>query len=214
MLVVMLFTSCVSSTDCPPGINLLPLYGKVKKCSAQLQSDREFLKECDKNFNSDRKKASAYYTERAWSYFYSQKPDTSMMRFNQAWLLDSLNADVFWGFGNLLGLQKKYKESLVLYNHSLRLNASNPKVWEATAIAYAQLFFQTKDVGNLNKSIDFLKGAVKLDAKSPRLYAEITAAYSYFNQKDSAGKYLKITDQLNPKAVDPQVRKVIMGMKP
>lgn len=24
------------------------------------------------------------------------------MRFNQAWLLDSLNADVYWGFGNLV----------------------------------------------------------------------------------------------------------------
>jgi len=208
--VFLLFLSCVSPNNCPAGINLLPLYGKVKKCSAQIESDRAFLKECDKNF-SDRKKASRYYTERGWSYYYSKKPDTAMMRFNQAWLLDSLNADVFWGYGDLVGQQKNYKESVVFFDHSLRLNASNSKVWESAATSYVQLFFKTKDVSFLNKSTGFLKGAIKLDPKNPGLYAELTTAYSYFNQKDSACKYLKITDALDKHVVGAEVRKTIGG---
>ena len=134
-----------------------------------------------------------------------------MMRFNQAWLLDSLNADVFWGLGDLVGQQKKYKESVVFFDHSLRLNAANPRVWESAATSYAQLFFKTKDVSFLTKSASFLKGAIKLEEKNPRLYAELTAVYSYFDQKDSANKYLEITDQLDKHAVSPEVRKTITG---
>ena len=201
---------CTHSTDCIPGINLLPMYGHIKKCAAQIKSDKDFLKECDRNF-TDRKKASSYYSEKAWTYYYANKQDTAMRRFNQAWLLDSLNADVYWGFGNLIGIQKKYKESLILFNRSLRLNASNSRVWESTATSYVQLFFQTKDVSFLNKSIDFLKGAVRLDPKSTRLYGELTTTYSYFNQKDSARKYLKIADKLGSNNISPEVRKIIAG---
>lgn len=41
--------------DCPDGINNLPMYGQVEKCNEQLESDKEFLKECDKQFNSRKK---------------------------------------------------------------------------------------------------------------------------------------------------------------
>jgi len=37
----------------------------------------------------------------------------------------------------------------------------------------------------------------------------LTVAYSYFNQKDSARKYLEITDRLDPKAVNPEVREML-----
>jgi hypothetical protein len=36
----------------------------------------------------------------------------------------------------------------------------------------------------------------------------LTSAYAYYAQKDSLRKYLKITDKLDPKLVDPQVRKI------
>jgi tetratricopeptide (TPR) repeat protein len=194
--------------DCPEGINKLPLYGRQKKCKEQIQSDNEFLKEADKNFEN-RQVAAKYYIDRAWNYFYENKLDTSIMRFNQAWLLDSLNSDIFWGFGNILGRQKKYKESTEFFEISIKMNPNNETVYECAATSYGNLFYQTKDKKALDKSIECLKKALFLDSKNARVLGQLAASYSYFVKKDSALKYLKLTDEIDPKMINPDVRKML-----
>jgi len=71
------------------------------------------------------------------------------------------------------------------------------------------VFFETKDTKYLNSTINVLKSAANLDPHNPRIYGQLTGAYSYFMQKDSARKYLKIADQIDPNAVNPQVRKML-----
>lgn len=200
--------SCGLNEDCPQGINLLPMYGRVKKCNAQIESDSVFLKQCDRNHKS-RKENARHFVGRGWEYYYKNIPDTAMMRFNQAWLLDSLNADIYWGFANLVGRQGKLKESLPLFNRSIEINGTNAKVWVSASNSYGQLFVQTNDINYLNITIKYLKTAIKLEANNPKTYASLTAAYTYFVQKDSARKYLKITDELDKNAINPTVRKLI-----
>ena len=77
------------------------------------------------------------------------------------------------------------------------------------SVSYGNLFFETKDKKYLDASITVLKKAVRLDSHNPHFYAQLTAAYSYFMQKDSARKYLMITDQIDPKAINQEVRKLL-----
>jgi Cytochrome c biogenesis factor len=207
-IVILCFVIGCKSENCPQGINKLPMYGKQKKCKEQIKYDNEFLTECDKNFGN-RTVASKYYVERAWDYFYKNQLDTAMMRFNQAWLLDSLNADVFWGFGNILGMQSDFKGSIVYFERAIQLNPNNPKVWQSISTSYGQLFFQTKDKELLNKTIDCLKKSLKFDPKNAQVLGQLTGAYSYFMQKDSAIKYLRMTDKIDPKMINPEVRKIL-----
>ena len=203
-----IWISC-GQIDCPKDINKLPMFGHVKKCKEQIDSDHDFLKQCDKQFKN-RKEAAKFHVDKGWEYFYKNQFETSMMRFNQAWLLDSLNADIFWGYGNLLGLNNRnFKESLVYLEKSLKMNPDNARVWESTSTSYGQLFFETKDINLLNTSIDYLKTSIKLEPNNARAYGQLTASYSYFMKKDSARKYLKITDKLDPSAVNPEVRKIL-----
>ncbi|MGY3212639.1 hypothetical protein [Mucilaginibacter sp. HD30] len=186
------------------------MYGKAKKCPEQLQYDNEFLQSIDKDY-TDRRKAARDVISRAWDFLNKGDHETAMKRFNQAWLLDSLNADVYWGFGNLLGMQGKFKESLKFFDRSLKLNPSNARVWEASSTSYGQLFFKTKNIDLLKTSIKQLKTAITIEPVNARTYAQLTAAYTYFYQKDSARKYLKITDKLDKAAINPEVRKLISG---
>ncbi|MDB4904169.1 MAG: hypothetical protein JWQ63_3450 [Mucilaginibacter sp.] len=202
-----LTTSCAHSQDCIDGINKLPMYGGVKKCKEQIETDNRFLAECDKS--SSRKEAAAHMVMRGWQYFYNKKPDTAMMRFNQAWLLDSLNSEIYWGFGNLLGAQEKFKESIPFFERSLKLDPNNSRVLHDMSVSYGNTFVQTKDKKYLNASINYLKMAVNLEPKNPQFYGELTSAYCYFVQKDSAKKYLKITEQLDPSAINPEVKKLL-----
>lgn len=184
------------------------MYGNAAKCQDQLDSDAQFLLECNKQ-HDNRTLASKQYVDWAWNYFYKNEFDSAIMRFNQAWLLDSLNADVYWGFGNIEGMRGNFDSSLKYLESSLKLNPNNAKVWESASSSYGQQFYSTKDKVLLNKSIDYLKKSVELDPTSARTYGQLAAAYSYFYQKDSARKYLDITDKIDPSAINPEVRKLL-----
>jgi tetratricopeptide (TPR) repeat protein len=204
-LMFILSNGCQARQDCQEGINLLPMYGGVKKCTQQIKADEEFLSFCDKTFKS-RREAIAHQIKRGWEFFYKGQLDLSMKRFNQVWLLDSTNADAYWGFGNILGKQGKYQESLIYFDKSLMLDSTNSKIWYCTGLSYSQLFFQTKDINILNKAIYSQKIAVSLDPEFAEAYGELAASYSYFMQKDSLRKYLRIADKLNPNVINPEVR--------
>ena len=208
LFVSLLTMSCVHYQDCLEGINKLPMYGSVKKCPEQIEDDRLFLADCDKTFKS-RHEATLHMVMRGWQYFNMRKLDTSMMRFNQAWLLDSLNAEVYWGFGNLLGIQKKFKESLPFFEKSVKIDPSNAKAFLDESTSLGNLFSETRDVKYLNASISCIKKAINLEPGNAQFYGQLTAAYTYFMQKDSARKYLLITKKLDPTAVNPEVEKLI-----
>lgn len=205
--IALITTSCAQSQDCVEGINKLPMYGGIKKCAEQIEFDRKFVAAEDKLLS--RKQSTEHFVKRGWEYLYAKKLDTAMMRFNQAWLLDSLNAEIYWGYADILGMQGKFKESLPFFEKSIKLNATNAKVLQDMSTSYGNVFFETKDVKYLNSTISVLKQAIKINPYNPVLYGQLTGAYSYFTQKDSARKYLQLTDQIDPKAVNPEVRKMI-----
>ena len=204
----LLYIACSSVQDCKEGINLLPMYGNSPKCTAQIKIDNDFLAHVDSEF-SDRKSAAVYYVDKAWEYYYNNDLESSMKRFNQAWLLDSTNADVYWGFGNLLGRQNELEESIYFFEKSLKINPANPTVYESQATSYGQLFSRDQDENMLNKAIESLRKANALDENNPRILAQLTAAYSNLYQKDSANNYLDLTDKIDPNAVHPQVRELL-----
>lgn len=207
LLFLVILISC-GQPYCPPDINKQPQYGQVKKCPEQIEIDNSFLKECAINFEN-REIAAKYYVDRGWGYYYNSHFDSAMFRFNQAWLLDSLNADTYWGFGNLLGQRGEFKESLEFFEKSLVVNPNNSNVWLAASTSYGQVFFQTKDKNLLDKTIKYLKKSVSIDPQNVAAYSQLTAAYTYFTQKDSAKKYLQITDKLDSNVVSFEVRQII-----
>ncbi len=200
--------NCKGTNNCVADLNQLPEYGRQKKCQEEIEIDNKFIFSCDSSFK-DRKKAAKYYVKRAWDYFDEGKLDTAMFRFNQAWMLDSTNADTYWGFGNLLGMKKQFKESITYFEKSIRLNPSNPTVFECISKSYGQLFVKDTNTVHLDKAISYLKTSISIAPNIARSYGQLTALYTYFLQKDSALKYLVITDRLDSTAINPEVRQIL-----
>ncbi|MCE6990723.1 tetratricopeptide repeat protein [Dyadobacter sp. CY323] len=207
------YICCSLIRDCPEKINLLPMYGNAKKCPEQIEADRRFLQETDGLFQGDRKRAAEDRVARAWEYFDANVQDTAMMRFNQAWLLDSSNAEVYWGFGNLLGGQERFRESIPFFKKSLRLNPENPIVWEAAAQSYGNIYADTRSQKDLDSSIYYLRHSFRLDPKNSGTISKLTMAYLYAMKKDSATKYLKLAEQIDPGSVPDEIRRMIQSIK-
>ena len=206
-LIILSQFSCKSQTDCPEGINILPMYGEVKKCEQQIVLDKEFILESEKQFKN-RKKASEYYVSKGWEYFYKNDDDTSMKRFNQAWLLDNSNPQIYWGFGNILGKKNEFVESVKYLKKSIEMDPNNAKVYECISTSYGQIFYKTKEIKYLNLRIGNLKKAIKIEPKNGRAFGELANTYAYLMQKDSLVKYIKKTDEIDSKFVNPKVREI------
>ncbi|RZL16268.1 MAG: hypothetical protein EOO62_01760 [Hymenobacter sp.] len=204
--ILCLGVSC--SAPCPTTSNLLPMYGKQPKCAEQLAADQEFLDLSDKQY-ATRRIASAHYAQVGWGLFYDKQLDAAMKRFNQAWLLDSTNAEPYWGFANILGMKQQFRSSISLFRKYLTMNPTQAKAWAGLGTSYGQLFFQTKKAAFLESSIIATKQCVKLDPTYGEGYAQLAAGYAYYMQKDSAKKYLAIADKLNPVLVHPEARQMI-----
>ena len=206
-LILLCQFSCKSQDDCPEGINLLPMYGDVKKCEQQIKLDNDFIVESEKQFKN-RKKAAEFYVSNAWEYFYKNDNDNALKRFNQAWLLDNKNSEVYWGFGNIMGKKNDFEKSVKYLQKSIQMEPNNSKVYESISTSYGQIFFKTKDVKYLNLTIENLKKSIEIDPQNGRAYGQLANAYSYFTQKDSLIKYIKKTDEIDPKFINPEVRKI------
>jgi tetratricopeptide (TPR) repeat protein len=198
------------TTPCSERINLLPMYGRQLKCAEQMAADNEFLALSDKQY-ATRRLASEHYAQIGWGLFYEKQFDTAIKRFNQAWLLDSTNAEPYWGFASVLGMRQQFRSSVSLFKRYLVMNPTQAKAWEGLGMSYGQLFFQSKKQVFLDSSITATKKCVKIDPTYARGFAQLAAAYAYYIKKDSARKYLVIVDKLNPAAVNPEARKMIIN---
>ena len=209
ILILFLAASCASGPKCSEEINRLPMYGHKAKCKVQLEADKDFVNYCSKQFK-DKKEASDYYVQRAWELIKRKELDSAMFKLNQAWLLDSINADVYLGFGSILGKQQKFNESVPLLERSVYLNSNNPKTWDNLATSYCNLYAQAPNPQLLAKAINSLNKAISLDPNSTHALSQLALSYYYAEQKDSARIILARADSINPQAIKPDIREMIL----
>ena len=103
-------TVAPSSVD----ISLIPMYGGFSKTNQQKRTDQEFIDTVMKSFDS-RELASDYTITKAREVFEKGDLNTAMRRYNQAWLLNESNPDVYIGFGDIYKANGYQTESNTMY---------------------------------------------------------------------------------------------------
>lgn len=83
-----------------PG-NLQPAYGGGSMTKEERKVHDQFIDTVIKAYGTE-EKAGEETLKRAWSYYNQGDYATAMKRFNQAWLLDKDNPEIFYGFSQVL----------------------------------------------------------------------------------------------------------------
>ncbi len=87
------------------------------------QADEAFVKTAAAGFGGDHRLASLSWTDQADRFLADHNLDYAMRRYNQAWLLDPTNYEVYWGFGRVLIEQEKFEAALAHLKKALELCA-------------------------------------------------------------------------------------------
>lgn len=120
--------------------NEMPMYGGDHPSLVESEPPKT-VKE-----KADYKKWSREISQLGWEYFYKSDADTAIKRFNQAWLFDPTNPEVWWGFGVIMGKRgetegqdKLVIEAIGYLTKALCLEEKNYRIMIDLAVAYMKL---------------------------------------------------------------------------
>jgi tetratricopeptide (TPR) repeat protein len=175
-------------------INEQPRYGGLTKTAAHFEADERFLAQALRQYGTAQAAMQAHVNF-GWHYLATDHAPTAIKRFNQAWLLDSTAADVYYGFSAYLQQQGQTGEA----ERFMQLGKRHDNGHEALLKYYASQAY------NQSLRRDYT-GAIatneKLLALAPtNAFAHGRTGYWYLQQQDTAraAQYLSRAVQLDPR---------------
>lgn len=125
-IVAMLVIGCASQpttkfiTNSHVPIDQVPMYGDMDRNAIPTlkEADEVFIEGTSKEFGS-REKASAVFVDYAFRLYKENNCVKAMQRFNQAWLLNPDNPEVYWGFASVLHDWERYCEAMKMVEKAL-----------------------------------------------------------------------------------------------
>ncbi|RCS59779.1 tetratricopeptide repeat protein [Parvibium lacunae] len=123
LTIFLLFFSPLLRADRQIPIDQIPMYGGMDRSMIpELKAgDEKFIADTTKHYGT-REKASAAFVNNGFAYYQRDDLVNAMRRFNQAWLLNPQNPEVYAGFGAVLHDQGKNCEGMQMMEKAIELN--------------------------------------------------------------------------------------------
>jgi Tfp pilus assembly protein PilF len=167
-------------------IRLLPKYGYAVKTDDQKKADQEFIEAALKQDTTNRR-ASNHLIRLGFQYLYTDITK-AMYRFNQAYLLDSANSDIYWGYGGVYMALGDFAKARGQYTAGLAADASNTRLLTDYGTYFLVQYYtqQPLDEKNalpqLDSAINYMTRSYKIDSKDQNTTFKL--AVCYFQKKD------------------------------
>ncbi|AWV99694.1 tetratricopeptide repeat protein [Arcticibacterium luteifluviistationis] len=162
----------------PEGVNIneLSLWGGFQKNLQQLEEDKTFLKDCDRNFEN-REVASRFFSDMGWQYLSEGSKEMATYRYNLANLLNPENIEVFWGLGVIEYQKGEHQEAIKLMSLGLESDEENAPLLTDLATVYISCFSENAHNVDLPKAFQMLNKAIELEPNYVNAYMQISHAY-------------------------------------
>jgi tetratricopeptide (TPR) repeat protein len=162
-------------------IRLSPKYGDAVKSQGQQEADHQLIEEYTKQ-QGTRPKASEVLVKHGFDYLYRGDLKTAMYRFNQAWILDPKNENVFWGFAVIYFNFGDFDNAMKELNEGLELNPQSSNILTDMATIHMVSFQTHNDPKELSTAIDLFTRSYAIDPKNQNTLFKLSAVY--FMKKD------------------------------
>ena len=181
-------------------IRLIPKYGHATKTEAQIKSDQELIASALEK-DSTHRKASDHLISLGFKYLY-RDIKTAMYRFNQAYLLDSTNTDIYWGFGAVYMTLGNYAKAEKQYLEGLAINPNNTHLLTDYGTYFMAQYYGLEPIDkngaltNLETAITYLLKSYALDSTDQNTTFKLSICYWNKGDCDNAWKYYDICKEL------------------
>jgi tetratricopeptide (TPR) repeat protein len=174
-----------------------PMCGNEPKTELQRKDDSIFIYEETQKYNGN-KNASNFYSKTGWEYmqsgrnsssplvaFYHESASlkTAMKVFNRAWLLDSTNANSYWGMATIVGYRdNKYEFAQELMAKAIKYDSTNYEIWFDYGVSNMEIVQKAK--------IEDKTKLLKYRDKAIIAFQKVAASNTDNQRKEMAKKYI------------------------
>jgi len=183
---------------------LLPRYGHLQKTETEINADSSFTKQImsQPQFKT-RREASNHLIGLGFQYYYRPDLKTAMYRFNQAYLLDSTNTDIFWGYGAIYMALEQYGLAKKQYEDGLAIDSTNTHLMTDLATYFMGQFYSVNQMPkndiikdpkaqarvNMDSAIFQLNKSYRLNPKDVNTVYKLSICYWNFDNCKNAWKH-------------------------
>ncbi|MEC4674728.1 MAG: hypothetical protein VST68_11110 [Nitrospirota bacterium] len=186
-ILLFILASCATQEDS------LPMYGGMERNTIpEIKTADEKLIQENTKFYGSRENASAVFVNRGFKLYQEHDLDGAMRRFNQAWILNPNNPEVYWGFASVLHNQGENCESMSMIEKALGFNTyftglypDAGRIIVLCTVSDAQQEPAQK-VKNFQRSEKLFGEAVEKDINKGYVYALWATAYYWQEQYEEA----------------------------
>jgi Tfp pilus assembly protein PilF len=183
------FSTSIQADERIP-IDQVPMYGGMdRNAIPELKAGDEKLIADTTSHYGTREKASAAFVNNGFAYYQRDDLANAMRRFNQAWLLAPMNAEVYAGFGSVLHDQGKNCEAMHMMEKAIALNPpTNQGIYPDAARVVALCAVSDKSLSPeakeklLGRSEALYKKAEEIEPNKPYVYGSWATAYYWRGQ--------------------------------
>ena len=190
-------------------INLLPEYGNVQKTKVQLDEDNEFVQSTLK-LDTTSRKASDHLIRLGFTYLYRGDLETAMRRFNQAWLLDNTNADVYWGYGAIYMTFGDQESAIKQYDKGLTINPKSANILTDKATIYMVNFEHGGSEDNIKQALQLFNQSYSIDATTQNTLFKLSICYFLISDCTNALKYYDACKKLGGQPISQDYTNALM----
>lgn len=181
-------------------IRLSPRYGNAIKSASQKAADEELVRSYVSMAGS-RRKGSEMLTQKGFEYLYAGNLRTAMYRFNQAWLLDSTDANIYSGFAAVYYQFKDYNKAIDFLDQGLRIDPKASTLITDKGTTYLTISQTTKSQIDVKKGLSLLKESYSIDPVNQSTLFKLSIYYFDNNDCNLALRYYRECLKLGGKPI-------------
>ncbi len=183
---------------------LMPEYGNIEKTREQQDFDTQFLTQLLEEYDGDKTKAGKKMIDLGFQYLYQHGDlKTAMRRFNQAFLVDSANADIYYGYGTVYFFLGAIDAARKQFDKGLQIQPGHYQMLTDYGITYLADFYNFPDyeVSILDRGLSKLIESYNINPNYASTTHKLSIFYLYKNDCDNSQKYLKQTEKIDKSVI-------------
>ena len=129
----------VKPSSSPTPIDQVPMYGSMDRTSVSSlkAADEKLVRDATSAFGS-RQRASEAWVDQGFRYYGKDELANAMRRFNQGWLLNPDNPDVYWGFMAVLQDRGQSCEAAKMADQAIKHGVYQPSFFSDAGQVYTR----------------------------------------------------------------------------
>ena len=186
---------------------LLPKQGSTTKSVDQLAAEKAYVEKMKEEYNSSREASNVLIQEGIENL--KVDPREAMYSFNNAYLVDSSNAMVYWGYGKLYSYFKQFDLAEDYFQEGLYRNGKETHLLNSLAMNYQHKYAEEELNEYLEQAIGLLDESLKANDKEPYAYLLMTQVYLKLGNCGIAKDYFKDYSALAGEQSNPELKQSI-----